>query len=63
MRKMLEDMGVQVVEVAGLCDAAVYVEDVAVLLIRPAIDQCDLAAAAEAILLDCVPQQRRPLGT
>lgn len=63
VRKMLEDMGVQVVEVPDLCDAAVYIEDVHVLLIRPGICARDLAAAAESVLLGYVPRPHLEPGT
>jgi len=62
VRKMLEDMGVLVIEDPRLMDDAIYVEDVGVLLIRPEIAPCDLAAAAESILLGYVPQPRRGPG-
>lgn len=60
VRKMLEDMGVTVVEVDGLCRAAWWVEDANVLLIRPAASPAVWAKAAELVLLDQVPAQRVP---
>ena len=69
MRKWLKDMGVRIVELDGLHDNAVYIEDVAcddgttsVLVVRAGISPCDLARAAEMVLLDQVPSPRAPFG-
>lgn len=50
-RAMLEELGIRVVDVEGLCDAAVYIEDVHVLLVRPEISSKDLESAAQSVLL------------
>lgn len=63
VRKWLEDMGVLVIEDPRLHDDATYIEDIGVLLIRPEIAPCDLAAAVDSILLDSVPQPHREPGT
>ena len=47
---MLEEMGVRVVEVEGMSHAACYVSNVAILLVRPNVDEATIAAAAERAL-------------
>lgn len=59
VRKMLEDMGVRIVEVEAMSHAAVYVEEVGILLVRTGASNACLARAADLILLDQVPTPHR----
>ncbi len=63
---MLKNMGVLLIEIPLLRDPAVYVDDIetedgttSVLIVRAGLSPSDLAQAAEMVLLDCAPQQRR----
>lgn len=58
MRKMLEGLGVKVVEVENLPAAACWVQEVGVLLVNPDADRCSWAEAVDLVLLDQVPGQR-----
>ena len=50
-RAMVEDLGIRVVDVDGLCDVAAYVEDVHVLLVRPGVSDATMERCASLILL------------
>lgn len=59
VRNMLEQLGVRVIEVDGMCHSAVYVPEVAVLLVTPEVDDETLAEAADVALL-AAPRPRTP---
>lgn len=59
MLSMLRGLGLTVVEVEGLSTLATLVTSVDVLLIRRGACESDLAAVADQLLLDRVPEQRR----
>lgn len=60
VRKMLEDMGVLVIEEPRLCVKAAYVDRVGVLLVRPDLSPQEFAQAADLALLGEIPRPRRP---
>lgn len=55
---MLEDLGVQIVEVDNMSAAAVYVREVSILLIRAGASRSVLAKAADLVLLGRLPDPR-----